>query len=261
MVLLCYKIVARSKFLLAFSLKTEYVTVYLQIAYLFFLAIFTFFVLTDLHPVSTPNAPSIMEVITWCWTVTMVIEEVRQVRRAVYSADIDKSAIILSLCLDLWPYHSTDYVMWSLPFWPLTFTNPQIMSCDLYHWSLPSYMLCIVIYIMWPGLTSDLYVHTGYDSWPEVIAIQAAELVGQCVEQVWPDDVQPVCAVCDAALLAGGERLHVGQDDLQYHADHVLPQIHADILCGEKHRTKGHHDKEDGTYFAVSSLVVPCPYW
>ncbi|XP_033755589.1 transient receptor potential cation channel subfamily M member-like 2 isoform X2 [Pecten maximus] len=48
-------------------------------AYLVFLAIFSYFVLTNLYPTSHPDSPSTIEIVTWGWTITMVIEEVRQV--------------------------------------------------------------------------------------------------------------------------------------------------------------------------------------
>jgi hypothetical protein len=41
---------------------------------------FTFFVLTDLHS-TDDGGPSLFEYITWGWTVTMVMEEIRQVRK------------------------------------------------------------------------------------------------------------------------------------------------------------------------------------
>jgi hypothetical protein len=41
---------------------------------------FTFFVLTDLHS-TDDGGPSLLEYITWGWTVTMVMEEIRQVRK------------------------------------------------------------------------------------------------------------------------------------------------------------------------------------
>ncbi|XP_050394392.2 transient receptor potential cation channel subfamily M member 2 [Patella vulgata] len=49
------------------------------IAYLCFLGIFTFFVLTDLRPADVVNSPSVYEYITWGWLSTMVIEEIRQI--------------------------------------------------------------------------------------------------------------------------------------------------------------------------------------
>ncbi|XP_069123673.1 transient receptor potential cation channel subfamily M member-like 2 isoform X2 [Argopecten irradians] len=48
-------------------------------AYLVFLAIFSYFVLTNLYPTSHVDSPSTIEMFTWGWTVTMVIEEIRQV--------------------------------------------------------------------------------------------------------------------------------------------------------------------------------------
>ncbi|XP_078316710.1 transient receptor potential cation channel subfamily M member-like 2 isoform X4 [Crassostrea virginica] len=44
-----------------------------------FLGLFSFFVLTDLHPLGENGAPSIVEIFTWIYTITSVIEEMRQV--------------------------------------------------------------------------------------------------------------------------------------------------------------------------------------
>ncbi|KAK3595123.1 hypothetical protein CHS0354_002376 [Potamilus streckersoni] len=56
---------------------TAPITVFIinTISYLVFLAIFTYFVLTDLYP----GKPSVLEYITWGWSVTLLIEEFRQV--------------------------------------------------------------------------------------------------------------------------------------------------------------------------------------
>ncbi|KAL3875817.1 hypothetical protein ACJMK2_033732 [Sinanodonta woodiana] len=56
---------------------TAPITVFIvyNISYLIFLAIFTYFVLTELDP----NYPSVLEYVTWGWTVTMLLEEFRQV--------------------------------------------------------------------------------------------------------------------------------------------------------------------------------------
>nr|XP_022319514.1 transient receptor potential cation channel subfamily M member 5-like [Crassostrea virginica] len=44
-----------------------------------FLGLFSFFLLTDLHPLGENGAPSIVEIFTWIYTITSVIEEMRQV--------------------------------------------------------------------------------------------------------------------------------------------------------------------------------------
>ena len=51
-----------------------------QFANIVFLGLFSFFVLTDLHPLGENGAPSIVEIFTWIYTITSVIEEARQVR-------------------------------------------------------------------------------------------------------------------------------------------------------------------------------------
>ena len=40
-----------------------------------FLGLFTYFLLTDFYPVT----PSVIEYIVWGWTITMALEELRQV--------------------------------------------------------------------------------------------------------------------------------------------------------------------------------------
>ncbi|KAH9512885.1 hypothetical protein Btru_036877 [Bulinus truncatus] len=49
------------------------------IAYLIFLALFSYFLLTNVNPVDEPNSPSAIEYIVWVWFLTMMIEEIRQV--------------------------------------------------------------------------------------------------------------------------------------------------------------------------------------
>ena len=53
---------------------------YFQFANIVFLGLFSFFLLTDLHPLGENGAPSIVEIFTWIYTITSVIEEMRQVR-------------------------------------------------------------------------------------------------------------------------------------------------------------------------------------
>ena len=52
---------------------------FFQFANIVFLGLFSFFVLTDLHPLGEKGAPSIVEIFTWIYTITSVIEEMRQV--------------------------------------------------------------------------------------------------------------------------------------------------------------------------------------
>ncbi|CAC5383684.1 Fibrinogen-like protein 1,Fibrinogen-like protein A,Angiopoietin-4,Angiopoietin-related protein 6,Techylectin-5B,Angiopoietin-related protein 7,Ficolin-1-A,Angiopoietin-related protein 1,Ficolin-1-B,Ficolin-2,Ficolin-3,Ficolin-1,Fibrinogen C domain-containing protein 1 [Mytilus coruscus] len=49
----------------------------IAIAYMAFVVIFAFFVLTDLYPLSE-NPPSTLEYLTWVWTLSLAIEEIRQ---------------------------------------------------------------------------------------------------------------------------------------------------------------------------------------
>ena len=46
-----------------------------QIAYLVFLGLFSYFLLTNFYP----EVPSAFEYVVWGWTITMFIEEMRQV--------------------------------------------------------------------------------------------------------------------------------------------------------------------------------------
>ncbi|XP_005091977.2 transient receptor potential cation channel subfamily M member-like 2 [Aplysia californica] len=49
------------------------------VAYLIFLGLFSFFLLTNLRPTSEPDSPSTEEIVVWVWFVTLMIEENRQV--------------------------------------------------------------------------------------------------------------------------------------------------------------------------------------
>ncbi|XP_063414557.1 transient receptor potential cation channel subfamily M member-like 2 isoform X1 [Mytilus trossulus] len=49
-----------------------------MITYMTFVVIFAIFVLTDLYPLSE-NPPSILEYLTWVWTLSIAIDEVRQI--------------------------------------------------------------------------------------------------------------------------------------------------------------------------------------
>ena len=51
-----------------------------QASYLMFLAIYSFFVMTDLHPISV-KSPSNWEYLTWAWAATQFVEEIRQVNK------------------------------------------------------------------------------------------------------------------------------------------------------------------------------------
>ncbi|CAG2246292.1 TRPM3 [Mytilus edulis] len=48
------------------------------VTYLAFVVIFSIFVLTDLHPLSE-KTPSVFEYMTWLWTLSLAIEEIRQI--------------------------------------------------------------------------------------------------------------------------------------------------------------------------------------
>lgn len=50
----------------------------LQISYVIFLAVYSFFVLTDLHP----ERISACEGLVWAWSLTLIMEEIRQVTSA-----------------------------------------------------------------------------------------------------------------------------------------------------------------------------------
>ncbi|CAD5115014.1 DgyrCDS4036 [Dimorphilus gyrociliatus] len=49
------------------------------ISYIIFLGVFSYFVLTDLHPWTKDNRPSSFEFIIWIWSTTLFIEEIRQI--------------------------------------------------------------------------------------------------------------------------------------------------------------------------------------
>ncbi|XP_064608301.1 transient receptor potential cation channel subfamily M member 2-like [Liolophura sinensis] len=50
-----------------------------MIAYLIFLCLFTYFLLTDLNPMVTISSVSVAEWVTWGWVATMIMEEFRQI--------------------------------------------------------------------------------------------------------------------------------------------------------------------------------------
>ncbi|GFO31361.1 transient receptor potential cation channel subfamily m member 3 [Plakobranchus ocellatus] len=49
------------------------------LAYLVFLGMFSYFLLTNIKPVTESNSPSAVEIMVWIWFLTMVTEEFRQV--------------------------------------------------------------------------------------------------------------------------------------------------------------------------------------
>ncbi|CAH1793997.1 unnamed protein product, partial [Owenia fusiformis] len=51
---------------------------YHTISYIVFLGMFTFFLLTNLRPVTHPDSPSFWEMLVWGWAATMFVEELRQ---------------------------------------------------------------------------------------------------------------------------------------------------------------------------------------
>ncbi|XP_064621625.1 transient receptor potential cation channel subfamily M member-like 2 [Lineus longissimus] len=53
--------------------------IHTTVAYLVFLGLFSYYVLTDLHPIGTANSPSIVEAIVWAWAIILMLEEARQV--------------------------------------------------------------------------------------------------------------------------------------------------------------------------------------
>ncbi|KAJ8319031.1 hypothetical protein KUTeg_004122 [Tegillarca granosa] len=50
-----------------------------KIAYMVYLGIFSYFLMTDLHPFYGPDSVSVIEYIIWGWTITLVLEEIRQI--------------------------------------------------------------------------------------------------------------------------------------------------------------------------------------
>jgi hypothetical protein len=49
----------------------------MQISYLVLLGLFSYFIMIDL----APGQPSVIEAIVWAWSLTMVVEMVREVRK------------------------------------------------------------------------------------------------------------------------------------------------------------------------------------
>ncbi len=63
----------------------------LQISYMVFLGFFSFFLMTDLYPVSDGNTPSVYEYIVWGWAATMFLEEIRQVSLSQTEANVSSA--------------------------------------------------------------------------------------------------------------------------------------------------------------------------
>ncbi|XP_052709281.1 transient receptor potential cation channel subfamily M member-like 2 isoform X1 [Crassostrea angulata] len=57
---------------------TKFITA--MFANIVFLGLFSFFVLTDLHPIGENGAPSLVEIFSWIYTITSLIDEVYQVK-------------------------------------------------------------------------------------------------------------------------------------------------------------------------------------
>ena len=51
-----------------------------QLSYVILLAIYSYFVLTSLRPLSVHGTPPTVEYVLWMWVGSMIIEEIRQVR-------------------------------------------------------------------------------------------------------------------------------------------------------------------------------------
>ncbi|KAK3595122.1 hypothetical protein CHS0354_002375 [Potamilus streckersoni] len=115
------------------------ITVFLinNISYLIFLAIFTYFVLTDLKP----SKPSVLEYITWGWTVTMLIEEFRQVVAG------DQRSIkfkIRSWFSSIW--NRFDLLMYML--FLVSVITRYVLSEDLFTWARIIYSITLAVYYL-----------------------------------------------------------------------------------------------------------------
>ena len=59
-----------------------------QLFFVLFLALYSYFVLTSLRPLSQPNTPPVVEIILWVWVLSMIFEEMRQVTIMLYGISV-----------------------------------------------------------------------------------------------------------------------------------------------------------------------------
>ncbi|XP_021379559.1 transient receptor potential cation channel subfamily M member 1-like [Mizuhopecten yessoensis] len=111
------------------------------VAYLAFLAIFSYFVLTNLHPTSSVNSPSNIEYVTWGWTITMVIEEVRQVLTRDQRSLVHK---LRSWYSSVW--NRFDLIMYLL--FMLSVILRFVLSEDNFTWARMTYSITLAMYFL-----------------------------------------------------------------------------------------------------------------
>ena len=59
-----------------------------QFFFVLFLALYSYFVLTSLRPLSQPNTPPVVEIILSVWVLSMIFEEMRQVTIMSYDISV-----------------------------------------------------------------------------------------------------------------------------------------------------------------------------
>ncbi|XP_061196286.1 transient receptor potential cation channel subfamily M member-like 2 [Saccostrea echinata] len=110
-------------------------------ANILFLGLFSLFVLTDLYPIGENDAPSIPEYLTWMYTVTSVIEELRQILTRDQRSLLYK---IRSWYGSVW--NRFDFIMY------LTFLTSVILRFSLsgedFMWARMLYSLTLAMYFI-----------------------------------------------------------------------------------------------------------------
>ncbi|KAK3595125.1 hypothetical protein CHS0354_002378 [Potamilus streckersoni] len=108
-----------------------------NIFYLMFLAIFTYFVLTDLYP----GKPSVLEYITWATTGTMLIEEIRQV------VTRDEHSVMFKICSWLrGMWNRFDLLM--LIFFLASVILRFVLNEDQFSWTRITYSIALAMYYL-----------------------------------------------------------------------------------------------------------------
>ncbi|XP_076072117.1 transient receptor potential cation channel subfamily M member 1-like [Mytilus galloprovincialis] len=111
-----------------------------MITYMTFVVIFAIFVLTDLYPLSE-NPPSILEYLTWLWTLSIAIDEVRQIYQT------NKGSFSKNLkywANDVW--NIFDIIMYLL--FLLSVVLRCLLNSDQFYFARMSYAITLSMFIL-----------------------------------------------------------------------------------------------------------------
>ncbi|XP_052078843.1 transient receptor potential cation channel subfamily M member 1-like [Mytilus californianus] len=111
-----------------------------MITYMAFVVIFAIFVLTDLHPLSE-NPPSILEYLTWLWTLSIAIDEIRQIHQT-HKGSFSKN--LKYWANDVW--NIFDIIMYLL--FLLYVVLRCLLNSDQFYFARMSYAITLSMFIL-----------------------------------------------------------------------------------------------------------------